>query len=43
LWEIETLLSALKSRESALEAVHVTELEEIRKLPGVLVLAYAWT
>jgi hypothetical protein len=41
-WEIETLLAALKSRGLDLEATHLTAPGRIRKLLGVLALAYSW-
>jgi len=42
-WDIETLFAALKSRGFDLEATHLTEPDRIRKLLGVLALAYSWT
>lgn len=41
-WEIETLFAALKSRGFDLEATHLTAPGRIRKLLGVLALAYSW-
>jgi len=42
-WEIETLFAALRSRGFDLEATHLTAPGRIRKLLGVLALAYSWT
>lgn len=41
-WGIETLFGCLKSRGFDLEATHMTELDRMDKLMGVLALAFAW-
>jgi hypothetical protein len=41
-WEIETLFACLKSRGFNFEDTHLTELERISKLLGVLTLALCW-
>jgi hypothetical protein len=41
-WEIETLFSCLKTRGFCLEATHVTDTERLRKLVGLLALAFCW-
>jgi hypothetical protein len=41
-WEIETLFGCLKTRGFCLEATHVTETERLRKLVGLLALAFCW-
>ena len=41
-WEILALFAALKSRGFDLEATHLTGPERIRKLLGMLALAYTW-
>src|SRR5215213_9329146 len=41
-WEIETLFGCLKTRGFCLEATHVTDTERLRKLVGLLALAFCW-
>jgi hypothetical protein len=41
-WGIETLFGCLKSRGFDLEATHMTELDRMDKLMGILALAFAW-
>ncbi len=41
-WAIETLFGCLKSRGFDLEATHMTELDRMDKLMGILALAFAW-
>ena len=42
-WQIETLFSALKSRGFNLEETRVTDLERIKKLLIVPVIAFCWS
>ena len=42
-WEILALFAALKSRGYRLEKTHLTEPDRIRRLIGLLALAFAWT
>lgn len=41
-WAIETLFGCLKSRGFDLEATHMTGLDRMDKLMGILALAFAW-
>ena len=41
-WHIETLFGCLKSRGFDLEATHMTELDRMDKLMGILALAFTW-
>jgi hypothetical protein len=41
-WEIETLFGCLKTRGFCLEETHVTDTERLRKLVGLLALAFCW-
>jgi hypothetical protein len=41
-WGIETLFGCLKTRGFCLEATHVTDPERLRKLVGLLALAFCW-
>ena len=41
-WEIETLFGCLKSRGFQLEETHVIEPERLKKLIGLLALAFCW-
>ena len=42
-WEIETMFAALKSRGYRLEETHLTAPDRVRRLIGLLGLAFAWT
>ena len=42
-WEVETLFAALKSRGFDLEATHLTAPDRIRRLIGLLAVAFAWS
>ena len=42
-WEVETLFAALKSRGFDLEATHLTAPGRIRRLIGLLSIAFAWS
>lgn len=42
-WEIETMFAALKKRGYKLEKTHLTAPGRIRRLVGLLALAFAWT
>ena len=42
-WDIETLFGALKSRGFDLEATHMTHPDRLKKLFGLLALAFAWS
>ena len=42
-WEIETMFSALKSWGYRLEETHLTAPDRVRRLIGLLGLAFAWT
>ena len=42
-WEIETMFAALKSRGYRLEQTHLTDPDRIKRLIGLLALAFAWT
>jgi len=42
-WEVETLFAALKSRGFDLEATHLTAPDRIRRLIGLLTVAFAWS
>ena len=42
-WEVETLFAALKSRGFDLEATHLTAPSRIRRLIGLLAIAFAWS
>ena len=42
-WEVETLFAALKSRGFDLEATHLTAPGRIRRLIGLLAVAFAWS
>jgi hypothetical protein len=42
-WEVETLFAALKSRGFDLEATHLTASDRIRRLIGLLAVAFAWS
>jgi len=41
-WSIETLFGCLKSRGFDLESTHMTDLDRMDKLMGILALAFAW-
>ena len=41
-WHIETLFGCLKSRGFDLEATHMTELDRMDKLMGILALTFTW-
>ena len=41
-WSIETLFGCLKSRGFDLESTHMTQLDRMDKLMGVLALTFAW-
>ena len=41
-WAIETLFGCLKSRGFDLESTHMTDLNRMDKLMGILALAFAW-
>ena len=41
-WEIETLFGCLKSRGFCLEQTHVIEPERLKKLIGLMALAFCW-
>ena len=41
-WNIETLFSCLKSRGFNLEDTHMTDLERLEKLMGLLTIAFCW-
>ena len=41
-WAIETLFGCLKSRGFDLESTHMTDLDRMDKLMGILALAFAW-
>ncbi|RDH42999.1 IS4 family transposase [Zooshikella ganghwensis] len=42
-WEIETLFQCLKSRGFNLEDTHITEQSRVRKMVGVLAIAFCWS
>jgi hypothetical protein len=42
-WEVETLFAALKSSGFDLEATHLTAPDRIRRLIGLLAVAFAWS
>ena len=42
-WEIETMFGALKSRGFDLEKTHLTDPGKVRRLVGLLALAFCWT
>ena len=42
-WEVETLFGCLKSRGFRFEDTHITDPEKIKKLVGVLAIAFAWS
>ena len=42
-WEVETLFAALKSRGFDLETTHLTVPSRIRRLIGLLAIAFAWS
>lgn len=42
-WEIETMFAALKSQGYRLEKTHLTAPDRIRRLVGLLALAFCWT
>jgi len=42
-WEIETLFACLKSRGFRFEDTHITDPARIKKLVGVLAIAFAWS
>jgi len=42
-WEVETLFAALKSRGFDLETTHLTAPDRIRRLIGLLAVAFAWS
>jgi hypothetical protein len=42
-WEVETLFAALTSRGFDLEATHLTAPGRIRRLIGLLAIAFAWS
>ena len=42
-WEVETLFAALKSRGFDLETTHLTAPGRIRRLIGLLAIAFAWS
>ena len=41
-WSIETLFGCLKSRGFDLESTHMTDLDRMDKLMGILALAFTW-
>ena len=41
-WHIETLFGCLRSRGFDLEVTHITELDHMDKLMGILALAFTW-
>lgn len=41
-WEIECLFSCLKGRGFRFESTHITKLDRIKKLVGVLAIAFCW-
>ncbi len=41
-WSIETLFGCLKSRGFDFESTHMTDLERMDKLPGILSLSFSW-
>jgi len=42
-WEVETLFAALKSRGFDLETTHLTAPDRIRRLIGLVAVAFAWS
>ena len=42
-WEVETLFAALKYRGFDLEATHLTDPDRVRRLIGLLAVAFAWS
>ena len=42
-WEVETLFATLKSRSFDLEATRLTAPDRIRRLIGLLAIAFAWS
>ena len=41
-WHIETLFGCLRSRGFDLEVTHITELDHMDRLIGILALAFTW-
>ena len=42
-WEIESLFQSLKGRGFRFEGTHLVDSDRIKKLVGVLSIAFAWT